>query len=100
MGLGRFVNVQDTARPLQEGDLDLRAPPGARSNFWGCLAPGEHRELGHCWGGQGKHRITTLFIFLFQSSARMRSPSQSQLPAQAHVSQRRREPPALGHVGN
>lgn len=47
MGLGRFVNVQDTARPLQEGDLDLRAPPRARSNFWGCLAPGEHHELVH-----------------------------------------------------
>lgn len=63
------------------------------------LAPGEHRELGHCWGGQGKHRITTLLVFLFQSSARMRNPSQSQLPAQVHGSQQRWEPPALGHAG-
>lgn len=99
MSLGRFGSVQDTARPLQERNLVLRAPPGARSNIWGCLAPGECHDLGHCWGGQGKHRITTLLIFLFQSSARMRSPSQSQLPAQVHGSQQRWEPPALGHAG-
>lgn len=97
--LGRFGSVQDTARPLQERNLVLSAPPQARSNIWGCLAPGECHDLGHCWGGQGKDRITTLLIFLFQSSARMRNPSQSQLPAQVHGSQQRWEPPALGHAG-